>query len=109
MALGSTEMSTRDLPRGKGQLACEADNFTAVCEPVVSKIWVLRHLTTLWASTICYRGRFNFFFTPIKLGAFIHVKIFSVCDPCSFKSGKYGNRDHQISHIKMFVIIRIFV
>jgi hypothetical protein len=39
MALGSTqpltEMSTRDLPGGKGRPACEADNLTAICEPTV--------------------------------------------------------------------------
>jgi hypothetical protein len=35
-ALGSTqpltEMSTRNLPAGKGQLVCKADNFIAICE-----------------------------------------------------------------------------
>jgi hypothetical protein len=30
-----TEMSTRNLPGGKGRLACKADNLTAICEPVV--------------------------------------------------------------------------
>jgi hypothetical protein len=39
MALGSTqpltEISTRNLPGGKGQLAHEADNLTAICEPIV--------------------------------------------------------------------------
>jgi hypothetical protein len=39
MALGSTqpltEMSTRDLPGGKGRPACKADNLTAICEPIV--------------------------------------------------------------------------
>jgi hypothetical protein len=39
MALGSTqpltEMSTRNLTGGKGQPACKADNFTAICEPIV--------------------------------------------------------------------------
>jgi hypothetical protein len=41
MALGSTEplteMSTGNLPGGggKGQLACEADNLTAIFEPIV--------------------------------------------------------------------------
>jgi hypothetical protein len=38
-ALGSTqlltEMSTRNLPGGKGRLALEADNLTAICEPNV--------------------------------------------------------------------------
>jgi hypothetical protein len=39
MALGSTqpltEMSTRNLPGGKGRPARKADNLTAVCEPIV--------------------------------------------------------------------------
>jgi hypothetical protein len=39
MALGSTqpltEMSTRDLTGGKGRPAREADNLTAICEPIV--------------------------------------------------------------------------
>jgi hypothetical protein len=39
MALGSIqpviEMSTRNLPGGKGRLACNADNLTAICEPIV--------------------------------------------------------------------------
>jgi hypothetical protein len=30
-----TEMSTRNLPGGKGQPAHEADDFTALCEPSV--------------------------------------------------------------------------
>jgi hypothetical protein len=39
MALGSiqpiTEMSTRNLPGGKGQPVCKADNLTAICELIV--------------------------------------------------------------------------
>jgi hypothetical protein len=39
MALGSTqtltEMSTRNLPGGKGLPARKADNLTAICEPIV--------------------------------------------------------------------------
>jgi hypothetical protein len=39
MALGSiqplTEMSTRNLPSGKGRSARKADNLTAICEPIV--------------------------------------------------------------------------
>jgi hypothetical protein len=39
MALGSTqpltEMSTRNLPGGKGQQARKADNLTAICEAIV--------------------------------------------------------------------------
>jgi hypothetical protein len=39
MALGSTqpliEMSTRNLPGGKGRLALKADNISAICKPIV--------------------------------------------------------------------------
>jgi hypothetical protein len=39
IALGSTqpltEMSSSNLPGGKGRPACKADNFTAICEPIV--------------------------------------------------------------------------
>jgi hypothetical protein len=32
-----TEMSTKDLPRGKKRPARKADNLTAICEPTVSQ------------------------------------------------------------------------
>jgi hypothetical protein len=39
MALSSTQpvtgMGARNLPEGKGQLACKANNLTAICEPIV--------------------------------------------------------------------------
>jgi hypothetical protein len=39
MALGSTqpltEMSTRNIPGGKGRPVFKADNLTAICEPIV--------------------------------------------------------------------------
>jgi hypothetical protein len=39
MAMGSTqpltEMSTRNIPGGKGRPARKADNLTAICEPTV--------------------------------------------------------------------------
>jgi hypothetical protein len=39
MALGSTqpliEMSTKNLPGGKGRPACKASKLTAICEPIV--------------------------------------------------------------------------
>jgi hypothetical protein len=66
MALGSTqpltEMSTRYLLGGKGRLAPKADNLTAICEPIVYKMWEPRSLTTLWTSTACYTDGFTFFF-----------------------------------------------
>jgi hypothetical protein len=67
MALGSTqpltEMSTRNLPGGKGRPAREPDNLTAICETTVYKMWEPRRLTTLWAFTACYRDSFTFLFT----------------------------------------------
>jgi hypothetical protein len=58
MVLGSTqpltEMSTRNLPGGKRRPARKADNLTAICEPIVWKMWDPRRLTTLWASIACY-------------------------------------------------------
>jgi hypothetical protein len=59
MALGSTqplvEISTRNLPGAKGGLPeRKVDSLTAICEPIVYKVWEPRRLTTLWASTACY-------------------------------------------------------
>jgi hypothetical protein len=57
MALGLTqpltEMSTRNLPGGKGRLVHKAYSLTAICEPIIYKMWEPRHLCTLWASTAC--------------------------------------------------------
>jgi hypothetical protein len=65
MALGSTqpltEMSTRNLPGGKERPAHKVDNLTAICEPIVYKMWEPLRLTTVWASTHCYRDSFTFF------------------------------------------------
>jgi hypothetical protein len=64
MALGSTqpltEMNIWNLPGGKGRPARKADNLTAVCEPIVYKIWEPRRLTILRASTARYRDSFTF-------------------------------------------------
>jgi hypothetical protein len=66
MALGSTqpltEMSTRNLPGGKGRSARKADNLTAIYEPIVYKIWEPQRLTTQWAFTACSRDSFTFRF-----------------------------------------------
>jgi hypothetical protein len=45
---------------GKGRPARGADNLTAICEPTVYKMWEPRRLTTLRASTACYRDSFTF-------------------------------------------------
>jgi hypothetical protein len=41
------EMSSRNLPGGKGQPAHDADNLTAIYETIVYKMWDPQHLTTL--------------------------------------------------------------
>jgi hypothetical protein len=62
MALGSTqpltEMSTRNLPGGKGWPARKADNLTAICEPIVYIMGEPRRLTNLWAFKACYKDSF---------------------------------------------------
>jgi hypothetical protein len=75
MALGSTqpltETSIRNTPGGKrvvGRPARKADNLTAICEPTVQKMWEPRCLTTLWASTACYKESFTFYLSPKREG-----------------------------------------
>jgi hypothetical protein len=68
MAMGSTqsltEMSTRNLPGGKGRPACKADSLTAICEPdCLENVVEPRRLTTLWAATDYYKDSFIFFLT----------------------------------------------
>jgi hypothetical protein len=79
MALGSTqpltEMSTTTLPGGKGRQARGADNLTAICEPIVWKMWEPLRLTTLWAFTACYRDSFTFFLSSTFLNSFVYVFI----------------------------------
>jgi hypothetical protein len=58
-----TEMSTSNLPGGKGRPAHKADNLTAICELTLWKMWEPRRLTNLWAFRACYRDIFTFFFT----------------------------------------------
>jgi hypothetical protein len=54
VALGSiqplTQMSTRNFPGGKGRPVHKTENLTAICEPIVWKMWEPRYLTTLWVS-----------------------------------------------------------
>jgi hypothetical protein len=60
MVLGSTqllaEMSSRNLPGGKGRPARKAHKLNAICEPILSIMWAPL------ASTACYRDSFTFFF-----------------------------------------------
>jgi hypothetical protein len=55
-------MISRMFLGSKGRPAHRADSLTAIYEPIVQKMWDPRLLTTLWASTTCYRGSFSFFF-----------------------------------------------
>jgi hypothetical protein len=55
-----TEMSTRNLPEVKGRPARKADNLTAICEPIVYKVWEPRRLANLWVFMACYRDSFTF-------------------------------------------------
>jgi hypothetical protein len=48
----------RDSSWCKGWPACKAENLTAICEPAVYKMWELRRLANLWAST-AYCDDFN--------------------------------------------------
>jgi hypothetical protein len=48
------------LPEGKGRTAIKTDNLIAICEPVVSKMWEPRRLTTLWTSMFRYRDSSTF-------------------------------------------------
>jgi hypothetical protein len=63
MALGSTqpltEMSTKNIPGGEGRPARKADNLTAICEPIIYKMWEPQHLTALWVSMARYRDTFT--------------------------------------------------
>jgi hypothetical protein len=75
MALGSTqpltEMSTRNLSVDKGRPVRKADNFTAICEPIVYKMCQSRRLTTLCTSTACYWDTFTFLPTHPVLPHFV--------------------------------------
>jgi hypothetical protein len=44
-----------------------ADSLTAICEPVVQKMWDPQRLTTLWAFTACYRDSFSLSFYKPKM------------------------------------------
>jgi hypothetical protein len=68
-----TEMSTRNLPGGKGRPALKADNLTAICEQIVY-MWESGRLKTLWAFTACYRDSFTLPFSLIYKGADSGVK-----------------------------------
>jgi hypothetical protein len=80
MALGSsqplTEISTRNLPGGKGRPVHKADNLTAICEPI-GKCKSFDVSQTLWVSTACYSDSFTFTFYDEERGdIFLSITIF---------------------------------
>jgi hypothetical protein len=44
----------------KVRLVRKAYNLAVICEPIASTMWDPQHLTTLQASTACYRESFYF-------------------------------------------------
>jgi hypothetical protein len=63
VALGSTQMSMRNLPAGKRWPARKADNLIFICADCLEEMWVPRRLTTLWVSMACYRDSFTLYLT----------------------------------------------
>jgi hypothetical protein len=62
-----SEMSTRNLPWGNGRPARKADNLTAICEPIVQKMWEPRRLTPLLASIASYTNSFAFLWEDLAV------------------------------------------
>jgi hypothetical protein len=65
---------------GKERPAHNADNLTAIYEPIIWKMWEPRRLTTLWASAVSYRD--SFIFLP-------YVGIFFGIHPSSTSGTRY--------------------
>jgi hypothetical protein len=100
MALGSTqtqtEMSTRNLPCGKGRTARRADNLTAIYESIVWKMWEPRCLPFLRASTAFFKGGFTCIFfgrNIVTTHIFLEHGIYSVF----FKFARLLARCHSAS------------
>jgi hypothetical protein len=55
-----------------GQPARKTDDLTAIYEPIIYKMWEPRRLTTLWASTACYRDSFTFYI-------YVYVQVDHLC------------------------------
>jgi hypothetical protein len=57
-----------------GRPESKADNLTAICEPIVWKMWEPQRLRTLWAFSVCFTDNFAFFFYCAEL---TKIKFFS--------------------------------
>jgi hypothetical protein len=93
-----TEMSTRNLPAGKGWPVRKADNLTAICEPIVWKMWEPRRLTTLRASAACLRNRFAFFI--------VIVLIIIIFVPAIIRTELQGYPFNYLPILELSIIIR---
>jgi hypothetical protein len=51
----------------------KADNLTAICEPIVYKMWEPQLLTPLWAFMACYRDSFTFIFYVCYIMIQFHI------------------------------------
>jgi hypothetical protein len=58
-----TEMSTRNVPGGKGRPQRKADKLTAISEPIVYKMADLDASQPYGPFMACYRDRLNFTFS----------------------------------------------
>jgi hypothetical protein len=60
-----TEMSTRNLPGGEGgelrAMVREVEKITAICEPIVRRMWEPRRFINISAFAACYRYSFTIF------------------------------------------------
>jgi hypothetical protein len=68
------------LGEGKGSQR-KADNLTAICEPIVYKMWEPRRLTNLWASTAFYGDSFTPFFFSSKVLSLVIMLTETCLDP----------------------------
>jgi hypothetical protein len=68
-----TEVSTRNFPGGKERPTRKADKHTAIW-----KMWELRRLRTLWASTACYKNSFTSFNLRIKYPMLLKILAFAL-------------------------------
>jgi hypothetical protein len=101
MALESTqpvtEMNTGNIPGSKRRPARKADKFTAICEPIVWKMWEPRRHTRLWTTMGCHMDSFTFFKHIFILGNEI-AKRYSAGLP----DGRPGFNFRQVQEIFLF-------
>jgi hypothetical protein len=77
-----TEMSTSNLPGGRGRPAREAKNFTAICEPIVYKMWEPRRLKPYGPprSLTVVPLPFNIFRWKLNLQSYAYGPLLGFCE-----------------------------